>query len=61
MPLDAVLHDTPICQIFALNACHSWGQGLDLAGPSYEDLEMHKHLAAILAAKASAEPLTTES
>ncbi len=27
-------------QILALNACHAWGEGLDVAGPTYEDQDM---------------------
>ena len=45
------IHDIPLCQIFALNACHAWGEGLDLADANYEDMEMHEELARIMAAK----------
>lgn len=51
------LHDVPLVQIFALNACHAWGEGLSVAGVSYEDQDMHAALARIVAAK----PLTSEA
>lgn len=46
-----VLHDIPLAQIFALNACHAHGQGLNPAGENYEDSEMKEVLAGIMAAK----------
>lgn len=54
---DAALHEIPLCQIFALNACHAWGEGLEVAGPTYEDQEMQHELARIIAARG--QPLTT--
>jgi hypothetical protein len=46
-----VLHDIPLAQVFALNACHAWGDGLDVAGANYEEQDMHVALARILAAR----------
>ena len=46
-----VLHEIPLAQVFALNACHAWGEGLDIAGPNYEDQDRHAELARIVAAK----------
>lgn len=37
-----------------MNACSAWGEGLDVAGMSYEDKDRHEELARIVAAK----PLT---
>jgi len=45
------MHDVPLAQIFALNACHAWGEGLTPAGPSYEDQDMLAELERIMAAK----------
>lgn len=46
-----VLHDVPLAQVFALNACHAWGQGLEPSGPNYEDRDMIDALQAIVEAK----------
>ena len=45
------LHEVPLCQIFALNACHAWGEGLSPAGPTYEDQDMLDELDRIMAEK----------
>jgi hypothetical protein len=42
----------PLSQIFALNACHAWGEGLSVVGENYEDQEMQAALARIVAARA---------
>lgn len=36
-----------------MNACNAWGQGLELAGPSYEDLDMLAALNRIMESKAA--------
>ncbi|MCP5534381.1 MAG: hypothetical protein H7A48_14520 [Akkermansiaceae bacterium] len=46
-----MVHEIPLAQLFALSACHAWGQGLDVAGPNYEDLDMHAELDRIMAEK----------
>ena len=51
LPPDHVVHEIPLAQLFALSACHAWGQGLDVAGPNYEDLDMHAELDRIMAEK----------
>jgi len=49
------LHDIPLAQIFALNACNAWSSGLEPAGANYEDLDM---LAALDRRMAAKPPLT---
>ncbi len=45
-----VIHDIPLAQIFALNACHAWGEGLEPAGENYEDKDMISELQRRMAA-----------
>lgn len=59
MPLHDVLHRVPLCQIFALNACHAWSKGLEPSEGSYETRQFALELARIKAA-AKPEPLTPE-
>jgi hypothetical protein len=54
--VDAVLHDVPVAQIYALNACHAWGEGLSVSGANYEDMSMLDELEKIMAAKAEKTP-----
>ena len=50
-----VIHDIPLAQIFAMNACNAWANGLEPAGANYEDLDYLAEVQRITAAK----PLTT--
>lgn len=46
-----VLHEIPLAQLFALNACHAWGQGLEVTGMNYEDQDLHTELARMMEAR----------
>jgi len=52
---EKVLHEIPLAQILALNACSAWGEGLEVAGVSYEAKDRQAELARIMATK----PLTS--
>jgi hypothetical protein len=45
------VHEIPLAQIFALNACHAWGEGLSPAGATYEDQDLHEALDRIMTEK----------
>jgi len=46
-PRDYVLHELPLVELFALNACHAWGQGMEPDGETYEDREITRLLLAV--------------
>jgi hypothetical protein len=48
------IHDIPLAQIFALNACHAWGEGLEIADANYQDRDYLEELSRIVAARAGA-------
>lgn len=35
-----VLHDLSIAEVFAVNACHAWGQGMEPAAETYQDRDL---------------------
>ena len=45
------MHDIPLAQLFALNACHASGEGLEPAGENYEDQDMIREVQRIMAGK----------
>lgn len=40
-----VLHEMSLAEVFALNACHAWGQGMEPAAETYEDRDLNAILA----------------
>jgi hypothetical protein len=52
--IDYALHDVPLAQLLAMNACHAWGQGMEPAEGSYEDRVFERALTEVMAG----EPLT---
>ena len=38
--LQHALHEVSVAEVFALNACHAWGQGMEPAGETYEDRDL---------------------
>ena len=39
-----VMHDLAMAEVFALAACHAWGQGMEPAAETYEDREINRIL-----------------
>lgn len=48
------LHVVPLGQLFALSACHAWGQGMEPGNGGYEDRELEREIGRIKARDAAA-------